>query len=194
MGGKHNTDQSEKGTNSTNGSVEVKPWTCSRVRISVKPGSRGTRNRYRKLKDDKEMLARGLQRSPYVQLSWSGVEVTSSGSSPALMDTGADWSLLNDTQLTDLEKSELKPVDIVGQGVTSNELTILGAVWRSFQLGETIIPDQRFVVVKDMVADVILGADFFARLGAFEFDFGNGRFRVPHHGINTHLRDSALYE
>ena len=174
-------------------SVSVRPWTCARVRITVKPGSRGKRNRYRKLKEDKEMLARGLCRSPYMQLSWvCSDDPGMANTSPALMDTGADWSLINESQLTELEQAELKPVDIVGQGVTSDELTILGAVWRSFNLGETTIPSQRFVVVKDMVADVILGADFFARLGAFEFDFSNGRFKAPQHGIDVSLHDSAV--
>jgi len=139
---------------------KIRPWTCAKVSLRVKPDEKGKRNRSRRLREDKEMMERGLMRSPYVKMNWVEPMSVEQPETAALVDTGADWSLIAESELTRMEKSELRAVDMVGQGVTKQALPIVGVVWRSVKIGDVEVPDQRFIVVSDMITEVILGADF----------------------------------
>ena len=193
--GRNNSDvRSHGGEKDEVGIIGVKPWACARVSIVVRPNERGNKNRYRKLREDKEMVKRGLRRSPYVKFKWMESTEQPRSETAALVDTGADWSLIAENELSYMEKSELKAVDMIGQGVTKQTLPIVGVVWRSLQLGEVVVPDQRFIVVADMITDVILGADFWARFGEFTLDFKNGLLKIPSSGISVKLRESPESE
>ena len=91
-----------------------------------------------------------------------------------LVDTGADWSLIEESQLEVKEREELSPTAAEGRGVTEEEIPILGEVWRDLDIGGIKVDSQRFIVVKKMITPVILGADFWGRFGEFSLDF-NGR-------------------
>ena len=49
----------------------------------------------------------------------------------------------------------------------------MGEVWRTLTLGELCISEQRFVVVHGLSSQVILGADFWARVSPLQIDFHN---------------------
>jgi transposase InsO family protein len=168
----------------------VRPWACAKMSLSVRPSGRDKKNRCRRLREDKEMVRRGLRRSPYVKLSWVEPTHAHQVQTAALVDTGADWSLLAESELSSMERSEIKAVDMVGQGVTKQTLPIVGAVWRSVKLGNVVVPDQRFIVVSEMITEVILGADFWARFGEFTLDFKEGRLKIPKLGISVKLWES----
>ena len=46
----------------------IKPWTCARANIFVKPTGRNTKGRYKKLKSDKLVMENGLTKAPYVMV------------------------------------------------------------------------------------------------------------------------------
>ncbi len=172
------------------GKASIRPWTCAKMSLSVKPCAKGEKNRHKRLIEDKEMVARGLRRSPYVKVKWIEPTTNHQNQTAALVDTGADWSLLAESELSKMERSEIRAVDMVGQGVTKQTLPVVGVVWRSVQLGDIIVPDQRFIVVSDMITNVILGADFWARFGEFTLDFQEERLKIPKLGVSIRLWES----
>ena len=75
----------------------VKPWSCVRAQLFVRaPAGRG-KKRIKTPQRDKETLQRGLTSSPYVDIIWlrgNGPQQVITG----LVDTGADWSLIEEAQ------------------------------------------------------------------------------------------------
>ena len=166
----------------TNG---VKPWTFARAAFHVKPLPKGAiRDRRQRLKADKQLLSTGLARAPYVDVEVEGMTTR------AMVDTGADWSLLDAGMLTAEELQHISDCSLTGQGVGGEQISILGEVWRDVTAGGLTIPDQRFVVVKRMVTKVILGADFWVRLGEMTLNFRDRKLSVEHLGLMLDLFDS----
>ena len=52
-----------------------------------------------------------------------------------LVDTGADWSLIEESELQDQERKELAPSAMTGKGVTEAEIPIVGELWRDVSIG-----------------------------------------------------------
>ena len=139
----------------------TRPWsgTCARIKVIDTP--KGTKDRYKKLREKKMAWHQILARSPHVMVHL-GTEDCS-----ALLDTGADCSLIDESLLSEEERTELEHSGDHGLydiGVSGESITILGEVWRTVTLGELCITEQRFVVVHGLSSRVILGADFWARV------------------------------
>ncbi len=126
----------------------------------------------------------GLSRAPFVDVKLNGREIR------ALVDTGADWSLLDAESLSAEELTGLSKCEARGQGVSREPISILGEVWRDVTLGEVCITQQRFVVVRDMVTKAILGADFWVRIGEMTLNFGERLLSVDHLDIRLRLYES----
>jgi transposase InsO family protein len=165
--------------------AEVKPWVFARASFRVKPADRGAKERRVKLKLSQEALNKGISRAPYVNVK------IGDSATRALVDTGADWSLLDDSMLSVEERENLAACDAVGQGVGSEPIDIVGEVWKDVEAGGTRIPGQRFVVVRNMVTDAILGADFWVRLGEMTFNFRDRVLKVERLGLQLELFDTA---
>ena len=73
----------------------MKPWTCARVEIKVLPSDRKGKGRLKELKAMKDIASEGIKKTPYVQVEWSSGEKAA-----ALLDTGAQWSLICLSKLT----------------------------------------------------------------------------------------------
>ena len=155
----------------------VKPWSCARAQLFVKAPAGQGKGRVKALRRDKETLRRGLTSSPYVDVVWNRGE-GSQQVMTGLVDTGADWSLIEESQLDVREREELSPTSAQGRGVTEEEIPILGEVWRDLNVGEIKVDSQRFIVVKKMITPVILGADFWGRFGEFSIDFNGRKLRL----------------
>ena len=170
-------------------STNVKPWTCARAHLFVRTPPQGHKRRLQTLRNGKETLRQGLSSSPYVDIAWK----KSDGSQEpmvGLVDTGADWSLLEESQLGDKEREELQPSDAQGKGVTEAEIPIVGEVWRDMVIGGQQISYQCFIVVKKMVTPLILGADFWGRFGQFSLDFRKQKLHLSGN-ITLPLKKSA---
>ena len=137
--------------------TQVKPWVFARASFHVKPAEKGVRNRCKKLKMDREALGRGISRAPYVSVR------IGQNQTRALVDTGADWSLLDYSLLSKVERDNLGTCEAAGQGVSREPINIIGEVWRDVEAGGIGIAGQRFIVVRNMVTDAILGAAFWVR-------------------------------
>ena len=88
-----------------------------------------------------------MKTAPYVSLKWDG-----GPQGRAMVDTGADWSLIAEEELTPREKLALRPSRICGRGVSREEIPILGEIFRTLKIGNVTVPDQRFVVVRGLIA------------------------------------------
>ena len=168
----------------------VKPWSCARAKFVVRPPNRDMKSkaRRRKLQEDKDAWENILPRTPYVKVKWKyeSIEEEMTG----LVDTGADWSLMVESQLSDSERQELMPSEVKGQGVTKEKISVLGEVWRDLIVGGIEIPKQRFIVVEDMITPVILGADFWMRLGELTIDFKSRKIKVNSLGVQLDMLQS----
>ena len=166
-----------------NQKMKVQDWKGCRAQFWVKTaGKPGKGNRrHKKLQREKEALRVGLSRSPYVEIE---IEDTCCR---ALVDSGADWSMLDYTALTPSEVEGLTESHMSGQGVSSEPISVVGEVWRDVKLGGLVIPKQRFVVIRNMVTSTILGADFWVRLGELTLDFKGGSLRVPKFNLEVRL-------
>ena len=114
----------------------------------------------------KTVAEEGINSTPYVRIKWEDRSVGN-----ALFDTGAQWTLVSESLLTTKERKEMEESCLSGQGVSGEKIPVLGEIWRSVKLGETLFPNQRFVVVRKMVCPVILGIDFWSRISQLSFDF-----------------------
>ena len=166
-------------------SAEAMPWRGNVARMQVIVPRKGVKRRAKMLKLQKSALEQILCRSPTVELVWRNSEGDGRsregvGSTPALVDTGADWSLINPSILTDEERDALNAEgsELVGRDVQGDDLCILGEVWRDCQLGDLLVTGHRFVVVERMTTDVILGADFWGRVSPVQLDFNGGKMTV----------------
>ena len=137
----------------------ARPWsgTCARMKVIESP--KGTKDRYKKLRERKMAWNQILFKSPHVTVRFGiGREDCN-----ALLDTGADWSLIDDSLLNEEERRELEQSGehgLYGRGVSGESITILGEVWRTLTLGELCISEQRFVVVQGLSSQVIRGQTF----------------------------------
>ena len=121
----------------------------------------------------KEVAEEGINATPYVEVQWKD-----STKQKALFDTGAQWSLVSEEVLTDKEQQEMRSSNLIGKGVTGKQIPVIGEIWRDLQIGNTKFPNQRFVVVKQMICPVILGIDFWSRVSQLSFDFDNQTVRI----------------
>ena len=80
----------------------TRPWsgTCARIKVIVT--TKGTKDRYKKLREKKMAWHQILARSPHVMVHL-GTEDCG-----ALLDTGADWSLIDESLLSEEERTELE--------------------------------------------------------------------------------------
>lgn len=115
-----------------------------------------------------------MQRSPHVDITWlDGISDTTGTSCPALIDTGADWTLIDYTMLNqeEFETQATEELGFEGRGVSGEKIDIVGVVWRNLKVGDLVVRDQRFIVVRNMTSDIILGADFWSRVSPIQIDF-----------------------
>ena len=137
----------------------------------------GMKNRVGALKRQKSALRAILCSSPYIDIAW---DTNKEEKCPALIDTGADWSLIDETLLDENEKQLLAndSAGLEGQGVSGEKIPILGEVWRDFKVGGMTVTSQRFVVVQGMTSDIILGADFWGRVSPIQLDFSAQKLSI----------------
>ena len=104
----------------------IKPWSCARARFVVKPPKpnvwKGGKRR-RKLIEDKALVEGNLAKTPYIKFQWKGKDLQVK-EMIGLVDTGADWSLMVEDELSQEERAELKPSNVIGQGVTKNQIAV----------------------------------------------------------------------
>ena len=147
----------------------VRPWTCARAEIRVLPPARGSCKRKRGLDTMKEIAAEGITNTPYVRVDWAKGDCDA-----ALLDTGAQWSLISSSKLTAEERENLDGgKGLSGRGVSGEEIDVLGVVWRSVNVGGLLFEKHRFIVVEKMICGIILGIDFWSRAWGMEFDFND---------------------
>ena len=87
-----------------NSSSGARPWsgTCARMKVIESP--KGTKDRYKKLRERKMAWNQILSKSPHVTVRFGiGTEDCN-----ALLDAGADWSLIDDSLLHEKERRELE--------------------------------------------------------------------------------------
>ena len=161
---------------------EVKPWTCAKVEFRVQPPKVGGKQRCKELRNLKEVADKGLNNTPYVTARWADGEET-----PALLDTGAQWSLLTEAVITDDERHELTALDnVAGRGVSGEKIPVLGEIWRDVWIGGILFKNHRFVVIREMICDVILGIDLWSRARSLSFDFNKNEMIVNGQEIKMH--------
>ena len=127
-----------------------KPWsgTCARMKVIESP--KGTKDRCKKLREKKMAWNQILSKSPHVMVRFGNEAEDCS----ALLDTGANWSLIDDSLLNEDE------------------------VWRTLALGELGVTEQWFVVVQELSSRVILGADLWARALPLQIDFHDRKLKL----------------
>ena len=127
-----------------------------------------------------------MKSAPYVTVEWDG-----GTQGRAMVDTGADWSLVSEEELTAREKFALRPSSVRGRGVSREEIPILGEVFRTLRIGDVSVPDQRFVVVRGLIVPAILGIDFWSRLGSLKLDLQRRRLALEAWGVELELFSTA---
>lgn len=178
----------------------VKPWSCARVDFRVlapRPnGKRGPRRKELKLL--KAVAAEGVTSTPYVSARWADGTTTA-----ALLDTGAQWSLLSQNELSKEEQESLAEVNgMTGRGVSGERIPVMGEVWRDVTVGNLLFEHHRFIVVQTMICDVILGIDFCSRSRTLAFDFNSSvmilnettRVKLYHHPKEIEKTDAESEE
>ena len=108
-----------------------------------------------------------------------------------MIDTGADWSLLADEELTARERMAIRPSSVRGRGVSSENIPVLGEVWRMLKIGGVVVRDQRFVVVRGLVVPAILGIDFWSRLGSMKLNLQTRRLQLEEKGVELELHSAS---
>ena len=130
-----------------------------------------------------------MKNAPYVSLMWDG-----GPQARALVDTGADWSLIAEEELTAREKLALRPSSVRGRGVSREEIPVLGEIFRTLKIGDVTVPDQRFVVVRGLIVPAILGIDFWSRIGSLKLDLQRRRLMLEAWGAELELFSTARPE
>ena len=88
----------------------------------------------------------GLQRSPFLRIQVAGEERST------LLDTGADISLLDESHLTDRQRTHMVPSRKKNpKAASGNEVEILGELRMTVRLGKAVINDHPFQVVRGLV-------------------------------------------
>ena len=170
----------QEGTDDTG---SPKPWSCNRASLFVKESNSKGKRRLVRFAQEKQAAVNGIMRAPYVEVGWSlpdGSRVNRRG----LFDTGADWSIIRRDALTPQELEQMEPTLMQGQGVCKESLPIVGEVWSDLYVGEVLVKNHRFIVVKDMVAALILGVDLWCRLGEMiGLDLSGSKLLIPKFGV-----------
>ena len=78
------------------GSLRIKPRSCAKVDLRILSADRGQQKRRENLQRLKEVASAGICNAPYVEVNWGD-----GNKSTALLDTGAQWSLLTEQELTE---------------------------------------------------------------------------------------------
>ena len=200
--GKHPPDQSEtmSGTDRTSNNemieenreiesqktsddkIRPKPWSAGVCKLKLVPPNRNCKSRISQMKELKMTYNEVQYRSPYVNITWE----KGGASLPALMDSGADWSLISSENVTHTEREELGTSLFEGQSVTGQSLDIIGEVWRDMDIDELRIAKQRFVVVNGLLVDIILGADFWGRVSPLKIDLNSQLMWIMDHEVKLH--------
>jgi hypothetical protein len=155
------------------------------AQFHVLPPDRLLKNRVKKFRDIRACAADSLNMTPYIKVRWSGEQ--GNQEDYALMDTGAQWTLISADKLSQAEKDGLTQSDLTGQGVSGENIPILGVIWRDLQIGHSKFQSQRFVVVEKMICPIILGMDFWARTTELSFDFSSKSLVINNNGTNIQL-------
>ena len=71
----------------------------------------------------KEVAESGINATPYVEIEWANGE-----RKKALFDTGAQWSLIAEDQLTTEEIEMMEGSSLSGQGVTGSKIPVIGEI------------------------------------------------------------------
>ena len=96
-----------------------------------------------------------------------------------LLDTGADISLLDESHLTDRQRTHMVPSRMKHpKAASGNEVEILGELRMTVLLGKAVINDHPFQVVRNLVVPLSGGADFLSRLGRQSWDWANSTLTV----------------
>ena len=127
-----------------------------------------------------------MKTAPYVSVKWDD-----GAQGRAMVDTGADWSLIAEEELTAREKLALRPSSVRGRGVSREEIPILGEIFRTLMVGNITVTDQRFVVVRGLIVPAILGIDFWSRLGSLKLDLQRRRLILEEWGTELELFSAA---
>ena len=88
---------------------------------------------------------------------------SSNTKSNALVDTGADKSVISENLFNSLEKKDIVKVEKCNSevcGVTGHKLMLLGSVLLKFKIGRTDI-QHKFFIICNIVKPLILGSDLF---------------------------------
>ena len=166
----------------------IKPWTCAKVDFRILPPEKGTKHRGVNLQRLKRIASEGICCTPYVEAKWA-----ENKSSVALLDTGAQWSLLAEQELTEGERQELTEAPgVEGRGVSGERIPVLGEVWRDVWIGDVYFPKQRFIAVKTMVCRVILGIDLLSRAESVSFNFNESKITLNDCDIRLHQHPSEI--
>ena len=106
----------------------------------------------------------------------------------AMIDTGADFSLVSASRLRQKTLQDLEPVTTgTCRGVDSKPVDIYGELLRDMEIGVYLVKQHRFLVVKGLVVPLILGADFLARLGEVTFYFQHAKLLVKHATVSVNM-------
>ena len=144
------------------------------------------------------MASEGVSSTPYVAATWKDGIVTA-----ALLDTGAQWSLLSQTQLKPEERNALSADNgVAGKGVSGEPIPVMGEIWRDVVVGGLLFKQHRFIVVETMICDVILGIDFWSRAKTMAFNFNTNemilnadrRVKLYHHPREIECKIAAVEE
>ena len=146
-----------------------KPWSqkIARMRVTVPP--KDVPNRVAQVRKDKEVMQQFMCKTPYVEFTWK--DSAKDERLLALLDSGADWSLIDESLMSDRERALITASEVQGKGVCGEDVPIVGEVWRSLEIGGLVVDDHRFIVVRNMITNVILGSDFWSRISPMTFDF-----------------------
>ena len=137
---------------------EMREKRCNRARLFVKESNKERPKRLVRYAQEKQAAVNGIMRAPYVEVRWVLPDGTCT-KRRGLFDTGADWSIIRKDALTHEELRSMQPTLMEGQGVCKDALPIIGEIWSDIYLGDVLMKNHRFIVVKDMVAALILGVD-----------------------------------
>ena len=172
--------------------MEIKQWSVATAQFHIIPPDRLQKNRIKKFRDIRACAAESLNMTPYVKVQWQGH--LGSQEDYALMDTGAQWTLISAEKLSQAEKEGITQTELSGQGVSGEKIPILGEIWRDVRIGHSDFQSQRFVVVEKMICPIILGMDFWSRATELSFDFPAKSFVINNNGIDIQLYSNPYQE